>query len=437
MMSQRRKPVIKTDFGAAFLASTPDAVFLIENGVITECNEATERMYHYARADIIGNSPEVFSTPTQPCGRSSAEMVAARLQEAMEHGSARFTWTNQDRNGRLLPLLVTLAVADVNGSKAVLVSAQDYAQTDAMIRQISSSLKEVAAGDLTQRVEQAFQPEYEAIRSNLNATIESVSDLIGAMSESTAAVQVASSEIAQSSEDLARRTEGDAASLEETAAAITQMDGRLKASATAANRTVERADQAVATINSGREVAEEAMRAMERVSESTRCIDGVIEGLDKIAFQTRVLAMNAAIEAGRVGAAGGGFAVVADLVSALAKRSEDEAKRARDQLKTAQNDIVTAVGSVANVDGALADISGDVARVHELLATMAADNDAQAAAVTQISVAVGTIDQSTQQNAAMVEETSAAARNLASEIGGLAERAKRFKVARGDKRTRR
>ncbi len=175
-------------------------------------------------------------------------------------------------------------------------------------------------------------------------------------------------------------------------------------------------------------MADEAVQAMGRVSDSAKGIDNVIEGLDKIAFQTRVLAMNAAVEAGRAGDAGRGFAVVADLVSALAMRAEEEAKRARDQLTVTQSDIVTAVEAVTKVDGALANISGDVAQVHELLASMAADNQAQSAAITQISVAIGTMDQATQQNAAMVEETSAAARNLAAEVDSLSEKAGRFNI---------
>jgi methyl-accepting chemotaxis protein len=206
------------------------------------------------------------------------------------------------------------------------------------------------------------------------------------------------------------------------------MDGRLRATANAAKTTVERADQAISTVGGGRAVAVEAVQAMTRVADSAKGIDSVIEGLDKIAFQTRVLAMNAAVEAGRAGDAGRGFAVVADLVSALAMRAEEEAKRARDQLTVTQTDIVTAVDAVQKVDGALANISGDVTQVHELLATMAADNQAQSSAITQISVAIGTMDQSTQQNAAMVEETSAAARNLSSEVGALSEQAARFNV---------
>lgn len=170
---------------------------------------------------------------------------------------------------------------------------------------------------------------------------------------------------------------------------------------------------------------------MDRVSLSARGIDQVIEGVDKIAFQTRVLAMNAAVEAGRAGDAGRGFAVVADLVSALAMRAEEEAKRARDQLTVTQTDIVTAVDAVQRVDAAFETISGGVGEVHTLLGQMAEDNQAQSSAISQITVAVSTMDQSTQQNAAMVEETSAAARNLTTEAISLNDQAARFDTGGG------
>jgi len=290
------------------------------------------------------------------------------------------------------------------------------------------SLSDLRKGDLTAEITNDFPPAYAKLKSNFNEALGELRTLIGSVADSAAMIHTGSGEIAQASEDLARRTESNAAALEETTASLTQIDSRLRASADAASRTVERADQAIATVDGGRAVADEAVEAMSRVSDSAKGIDSVIEGLDKIAFQTRVLAMNAAVEAGRAGDAGRGFAVVADLVSALAMRAEEEAKRAHDQLTMTQTDIVTAVEAVHKVDGALADISGDVSQVHELLVSMATDNQAQSAAITQISTAIGSMDQATQQNAAMVEETSAAARNLESEVNSLSKQASRFKV---------
>lgn len=309
--------------------------------------------------------------------------------------------------------------------------AQAAAAQQVVTSSLNSSLAAMTDGDLSRSITIEFPPEYADLKNNFNAALASLRELIGAVAESSASIRTGSGEIAQASEDLARRTESNAASLEETSAAITQMDDRLRTTAAAAGRTVQRADDTMVVVDSGRSVADQAVQAMGRVSESAKGIDSVIEGLDKIAFQTRVLAMNAAVEAGRAGDAGRGFAVVADLVSALAMRSEEEAKRAREQLTSTQADIGTAVEAVQKVDGALQNISTDVTEVHSLLSEIATDNQAQSSTITQISATIATMDQTTQQNAAMVEETSAAARNLSSEVTALADRASMFRIGDG------
>ena len=315
------------------------------------------------------------------------------------------------------------------GSKArAEADARSAAELREVMATLRTTLQALSNGDLTAEITSAYPEAYAELKTNFNEAVTSLRTLISSVMESTAAIHTGSNEIATASEDLARRTEANAASLEETSAAVAQMDERLKAMAASAGRTVERADGAINTVSGGRAVADEAVQAMTRVSDSAKGIDSVIEGLDKIAFQTRVLAMNAAVEAGRAGEAGRGFAVVADLVSALAMRAEEEAGRARDQLTATQTDIVAAVEMVEKVDGALANISSDVSEVHTLLAEMATDNAAQSTAITQISTAIGTMDQSTQQNAAMVEQTSAAARNLSTEVSSLSDQAGRFTV---------
>lgn len=332
-----------------------------------------------------------------------------------------------------------------NMARAVLVfrdnaRAQAAAQTEKtradaeqklVVDTLSEGLGCLAKGDLTFEIEAQFTTAYAQVKTNFNGAMTSLRELIGTVIDSAQTLRTGSHEIAQAAEDLARRTEGNAASLEETSASLTQIDGRIKATAVAAGRTVARADEAISTVSGGRSIADEAVQAMSRVRDSAKGIDEVIEGVDKIAFQTRVLAMNAAVEAGRAGEAGRGFAVVADLVSALAMRAEDEARRARDQLTVTQTDIVAAVEAVQKIDSALTDISDGVGEVHGLLGGMATDNQAQASAITQISAAMNVMDQSTQQNAAMVEQTSAAARNLSVEVQALSEEAARFKLDRG------
>ncbi|MFN3820144.1 protoglobin domain-containing protein [Blastomonas sp.] len=315
-----------------------------------------------------------------------------------------------------LELSITIYFERTKASQLVVVEA------------LERELGRLSRGDLTAKIDAEFAPEYATVKSNFNNAINGLRTLIASVAEAAATIRTGSNEIAHASEDLARRTEANAASLEETSAAVNQMDQRLKATAQAATQTVERANGAIDTVANGRHVADEAVNAMSRVSESAKGIDSVIEGLDKIAFQTRVLAMNAAVEAGRAGEAGRGFAVVADLVSALAMRAEEEAGRARDQLTATQDEIGSAVNMVQKVDSALANISGDVREVHALLGRIADDNNAQSQTIGEVSNAIGTMDHATQQNAAMVEQTSAAARNLAGEVTNLAEQAGQFNV---------
>ncbi|MEP9359889.1 methyl-accepting chemotaxis protein [Sphingomonas sp. KR3-1] len=307
--------------------------------------------------------------------------------------------------------------------------AAKEAQTRLIVDTIGTSLDAMARGDLSVEIDADLTGPFAGLKRSFNDAAQGLRKLIGNVVTGTENIRTGANEIASASEDLARRTERNAATLEETNAAVNAIDHRLKSIALSANETLGRADGAIAVVGNGRAIADEAVQAMNRVSESAKGIDSVIEGLDKIAFQTRVLAMNAAVEAGRAGEAGRGFAVVADLVSALAMRAEEEAGRARDQLTHTQAEVVTAVEAVMKVDGALADISGDVGQVHALIGTMAEDNNAQSHAISQVSEAIGEMDRGTQQNAAMVEETSAAARNLTQEVDGLADNTASFTIA--------
>ncbi len=352
-------------------------------------------------------------------------VILAGTMRALGDGNLAAEVTGADRGDELGDMAKAM-LAFRNQLQAA--EAAKQAQAALIVDSLGTGLTALAQGDLTAEVVADLHAPFTGLKSNFNSALASLRGLIGSVAQGAMMIRTGSQEIAQASEDLARRTESNAASLEQTAAAIAQMDQRLRATAVAAGQTVERADGAITTVADGRRIADEAVQAMTRVSESATGIDSVIEGLDKIAFQTRVLAMNAAVEAGRAGEAGRGFAVVADLVSALAMRAEEEAGRARDQLTATQADIGTAVERVQRVDGALSAISTDVRGVHTLLAGIADDNRAQSSAITEVSMAVGAMDQATQQNAAMVEQTSAAARNLTAEVAALSGQAAKFRI---------
>jgi methyl-accepting chemotaxis protein len=336
--------------------------------------------------------------------------------------------------------------SDELGSIAVAVerfrcAAEARAETDAatvaeqrmVTDALAGVLQTIATGDLRGGGPVDFPPAYAAIGENLNSAVTTLRAMIQTVVETATDVQGGASEIAVASEDLARRTESTAASLEQTSAALVQIDQRLRSASDASVNTVAQADSALEIVASGRSNAGDAVEAMSRVVASVTGTDAIIEGLDKIAFQTRVLAMNAAVEAGRAGDAGRGFAVVADLVSVLAQRAEAEAKSGRDQLTTTRSEVLTAVAAVEQVDSSLVEIARTVGGVHGLLGAMVADNQAQSLALTEIAAAVGSMDQSTQQNAAMVEKTSSAATRLADRIQTMVRQAAVF---RWDRRER-
>ncbi|WP_294049447.1 methyl-accepting chemotaxis protein [Sphingomonas sp.] len=355
------------------------------------------------------------------------------LEQLLHEAMARTPWwrrllgTLRPRALAVLPAaLVKAALLDMELSLSIYFE-EEQASREAAMGTLDEALAALAGGDLTRQL--ADMPgAYASLEHSYNHTLARMREMIQAVAIGTRRINGTTDEIAQAADDLARRTQANAASLEQTNAAVAQMGDRSRSTAQAAKSTVMRADQAIATVDGGRGVATQAVEAMNRVSESAKGIDAVIEGLDKIAFQTRVLAMNAAVEAGRAGEAGRGFAVVADLVSALAMRAEEEAGRAREQLTTTQAEVVTAVDAVMQVDGALANIASDVGEVHALLGSMARDNGAQAIAIGEVSTAIGAMDQGTQQNAAMVEQTSAATRTLAQEARTLAERTGAFRT---------
>ncbi|WP_404367195.1 methyl-accepting chemotaxis protein [Sphingomonas sp. MMS24-J45] len=296
---------------------------------------------------------------------------------------------------------------------------------------LGAGLAALKKGDLTRFIEAEFPPAYASLKTDYNEAPASLGDMIRLVNHSAGGLSLGTQEIALAASELAQRTESNAATLEQTNAALGQISERLKTTSASSLSTVQRTDQAIGTVANGRNTARDAVSAMGRVSGSAQGIDSVIEGLDKIAFQTRVLAMNAAVEAGRAGQAGLGFSVVADLVSALAKRAEDEAKRARDQLTATQIEITTAMDAVTKVDGALEAIADNVAEVNVLVLAMATDNQAQSLTVSEISKAVSIMDESTQQNAAMVEQTSAATQKLTSEVRQLEDHAAAFTLAGG------
>ncbi len=328
--------------------------------------------------------------------------------------------------------IVKAALLDMELCMGVYFEVAEQDRQDTMAA-LGTTLASLAEGHLDSKLA-GLPASFKRLEHFYNDAVQKIAVTITAVNSSVSTIRSNSSEIATATQDLARRTESNAASVEQTNAALASMGERVKATVLAADATVVQANDALSSVRNGSATTEQARTAMDLVAKSAKGIDSVIEGLDKIAFQTRVLAMNAAVEAGRAGDAGRGFAVVADLVSALAMRAEEEAHRAREQLTVTQQQIFTALEAVHQVETAFKSIEVNVDAVNEQIGGLVDDNRAQSQAIAEIGSAMNMMDRSTQQNAAMVEETSAATQGLVGAVEELAEQAATFTIEPSQRR---
>jgi methyl-accepting chemotaxis protein len=305
---------------------------------------------------------------------------------------------------------------------------------------LADSLRRLSEGDLTCAIEAEFSGDYRQLKTDFNQAVNSLCEAMNAISSATGGLRGGSDEIASASDDLSRRTEQQAASLEETAAALDEITATVKRSAEGAKQASGAASGARADAQKSGEVVREAVSAMGEIEDSSKQITQIIGVIDEIAFQTNLLALNAGVEAARAGDAGKGFAVVASEVRALAQRSAEAAKEIKTLIATSSAQVERGVKLVGETGEALVGIVSKVAEIDGLISEIALSSQEQATGLNQVNTAVNQMDQVTQQNAAMVEEATAAASNLKSESVELAKLVARFQtgqaaiqVARADR----
>jgi len=305
---------------------------------------------------------------------------------------------------------------------------ENEARQRAVVETLSSGLGELAEGNLAYRIATPLPEEYEALRSSYNSTIEQLGSIIEGVSSTARGVSTGASEIRAASDDLALRNEQQAASIEETAAAMNQVTGMVKESADNAAQVQVSIADAHREATEGGQVVSRAVDAMAAIEQSAQEISQIINVIDAIAFQTNLLALNAGVEAARAGDAGKGFAVVANEVRALAQRSAEAAKDIKELITTSSEQVSGGVSLVGQTGALLEKIVGRVGEINQLIGEIAENAGVQATNLQQVNSAVSDMERMTQQNAAMVEESTAAARSLATEASDLAQLVGRFRT---------
>ena len=298
-----------------------------------------------------------------------------------------------------------------------------------VVETLSHALQRLADGDLAHRIEHMPAGEHERLRDAYNGSVAKLEAMIGAVHATVGGVRTGSDEIRAASEDLALRNEQQAASLEETAASVGAVTSLTRKSAENANAAKHAIEETHARATEGGEVVRKAVEAMGAIEQSAREITQIIDVIDGIAFQTNLLALNAGVEAARAGEAGKGFAVVANEVRALAQRSAEAARDIKALIDKSTAHVGDGVGLVGETGTLLADIVAQIGAVTAQINDIAETAVSQASNLEQVNVAVGTIDRMTQQNAAMVEQSTAATRSLSTEAQRLGELVAQFRVS--------
>ena len=374
---------------------------------------------------LLGLGHYFACSVTRPIGRIGATM------DAIANGNLEVSIVDADRPDEIGGIALSLrALLDKLVVAKLAEHQREVMQADLrlVVESLRSGMNNLAGGDLSQPIDEVFPAVYEALRGDFNRTLAVLSDTICQVVDASESIRARSTEISSASEDLSHRTENQAAALEETAAALDELTVSVKSAAESALEVENIVRQARKDAEDSGIVVQGAVAAMAEIEKSSEQISQIIGAIDDIAFQTNLLALNAGVEAARAGDAGKGFAVVASEVRALAQRSSAAAKEIKTLISASAQHVGRGVDQVGKAGEALHSIVGSVANVSSLVSTIAAGAAEQSTGLAEINIGVIQLDQVTQQNAAMVEQSTAASHMLHQDASDLAQLVARFRL---------
>ncbi|AYA90625.1 chemotaxis protein [Stenotrophomonas sp. Pemsol] len=302
------------------------------------------------------------------------------------------------------------------------------AVSDDNLGKLSQLLSAIAEGDLTARMHGDYKGVFARMRDDANATVAQLTQIVGQIQASASSITLAAGEIASGNSDLSRRTEQQAANLEETAASMEELTSTVRQNAEHARQANQLAIGAHGVASQGGEVVGQVVTTMSAIEASSKKIAEIISVIDGIAFQTNILALNAAVEAARAGEQGRGFAVVASEVRTLAQRSAAAAKEIKGLIDDSVGKVAEGSSLVHQAGSTMGEIVASVQRVTDIMAEISAASQEQSAGIEQVNQTVVQMDETTQQNAALVEEATAAARAMEDQAAQLADAVAIFRL---------
>ncbi len=352
----------------------------------------------------------------------------------ISEGSYDVTVTDTDRTdelGDIAKAVEQQRVALIEAREAEEERNRQQEQLRIVVERMRDGMQRLADGDLSATIDQTFSQEYEVLRVNYNQTLNKLNATISQVVGVAESIRARSNEINHASVDLSRRTENQAAALEETAAALDALTVSVKANASGASEVETTVRTTRAEAEESGKVVKAAVSKMTEIQRSSEQISNISGTIEDIAFQTNLLALNAGVEAARAGDAGKGFAVVASEVRALAQRSSDAAKEIKALITSSGQHVRTGVDQVNRAGTVIENIVGRVAHISDLVSNIAAGAAEQSSGLGEINIGVTQLDRVTQQNAAMVEESSAASQGLQQDATTLAGLVGHFRIRAG------
>jgi methyl-accepting chemotaxis protein len=346
-----------------------------------------------------------------------------RYEEGMLQARSEAANTAADRAELLLVALAALCVL-IGIATAVLITRS----VTRPLQSAADAAKAIAAGDLTQPIAVVGRDEVADLLRGLTVMQDSLRTLVGRVRSSTDSIKVASGEISAGSHDLSSRTEQAASSLQQTAASMEQITGTVRSSADSSRTANQLAASAAEVATRGGKVVDEVVKTMGDINGASQKIADIIGVIDGIAFQTNILALNAAVEAARAGEQGRGFAVVASEVRSLAGRSAQAAREIKVLIGDSVGKVDAGSKLVADAGRTMSEIVGSVRRVSDIIGEITAATQEQSSGIGQVNVAVTQLDSMQQQNAALVEESAAAAESLKVQATQLSELVGTFRI---------